>query len=315
MRGRSVMAKEKEAKAKSKGSFRRPSGKWTDILPVAIIITMSIAIGCTLVFGLLFTTGVFKDLLLSVAGNEEDATLLGQYFSQITIWIAIFLVVLIVKFNRPMIQAVKPNKSGNNFIGILIGLALGFGANASCVLLAVATGSFKLKYNGFNPGMMLLFFCAIIFQAAGEEIVMRFYLYQKLRRRYRNPWIAIIANGVVFMLMHAMAPTITVWAVIQMILVSVICSLLVYCYDGIWIAMALHIAWNYSQLTVFGLPNSGTACNSALFSIDGTAATGFFYDAEFGVEGSIGGVLVLSIICAFLIVKAIRSGEKNDLWA
>jgi len=65
----------------------------------------------------------------------------------ISIWIGLFLIVVLFKSNRPMLKAVKycsprlrsggdsaagikGNRAGNNVRGLLIGLALGFGCKA-----------------------------------------------------------------------------------------------------------------------------------------------------------------------------------------
>jgi len=76
-----------------------------------------------------------------------------------------------------------------------------------------------------------------------------------------------------------------------------------------------HTAWNFSQSTVFGLPDSGEVSAYSIFTMDtSTAKSGFFYDTVFGVEGSIGAVLILVIVTAVVIWINHGKGEKKGIW-
>ena len=145
---------------------------------------------------------------------------------------------------------------------------------------------------------------------------MRVYAYQKLRRRYRHPLVAVIGNGVVFALMHAFNPGFTLIAASQIFLIAVIFSLLVYYYDSVWMAFAFHAGWNYSQSIIFGLPNSGIVSAYSLFNLEAASARdGLFYNVNFGVEGSIGSSIILLMVLAAIILMNRGKKEKTDLWA
>ncbi len=76
-----------------------------------------------------------------------------------------------------------------------------------------------------------------------------------------------------------------------------------------------HTAWNFSQSIFFGLPNSGIVSSFSVFTIDvESARNGFFYDTEFGVEGSIGAILIFVILSITVILISRGKGERNDLW-
>ena len=106
--------------------------------------------------------GFFEDLL---GGNHDAAVFLKSYFDFIGIWIGFFLVVIIIRFNRPMLNAVKycsprvrsadsvgrkGNRAYNNIRGLVFGLALGFGCNGFCILMSVLFGDIHLEYSGFK---------------------------------------------------------------------------------------------------------------------------------------------------------------------
>lgn len=262
-----------------------------------------------------------------ILGGDHDAgAFLRNYFEFISIWIGIFLVVIIFKSNRPMFRALKyysprrtdaaGNRPGNNILGFLAGLALGFACNAFCILMSSLLGDIHLEYSGFKPLPFVIFFICVFIQSAAEELADRWYLYQKLRRRYKAPWIAIVVNSLVFMALHLLNPGISILPVIQIFLVGVVFSLFVYYYNGLWIAAAFHAAWNFTQSIFFGLPNSGIVSAYSVFRLDAASATdGPFYSVNFGVEGSPGAVVILAAVgvAVFLINRG--KGEQTDIWA
>lgn len=309
----------------------RPGRKPLDQFIIAIALSILIMTVAELIFPigtLLF--GFFKNIL---GGDQDAAIFLKNYFDFISIWIGFFLAVIIVKSNRPMLQAVKycsprkhggkdsvtgrrRNRAGNNFGGLLNGLALGFGCNAFCVLMSVLFGDIHLEYSGLKLIPFIAFFICVFIQSAGEELTERWYLYQKLRRRYKSPWIAIIINSLVFMAMHLLNPGISVLALIQIFVFGVISSLFVYYYNGLWMAAAFHAAWNFTQSILFGLPNSGIVSAYSVFKLDAASATnGLFYNVNFGVEGSSGAVLVLVAVGIIVLLKNRKRAEQTDIWA
>ncbi len=142
------------------------------------------------------------------------------------------------------------------------------------------------------------------------------YLYSKLRRRYIWPAVAVIGNSLVFMLMHAAIDGFTEVAAIQLFFVAVLFSLIMYWYDGLWIVMAYHTALNFCQSVFFGLPNNGIVSSYSVFRLDAASAeNGLFYNVDFGVEGSVGAVLVLFIEIIIVILLNRKKPEKNDIWS
>ena len=314
-----------------KEKYLRPGRKKTDQFVIAIVLSFVIVAVAVLVFPVgVMASGFFEKLL---GGNHDAAMFLKDYFDFISIWIALFLVVLIFKGNRPMLGAVKycsprlrggadgdtdrkGNRAGNNIRGLLIGFALGFGCNGFCVLMSVLLGDIHLEYSGFKLIPFIVFFVCVFIQSAAEELTDRWYLYQKLRRRYKAPWIAILVNSVVFMAMHLFNPGISFLAVAQIFAVGLIFSLFVYYYNGLWIAAAFHAAWNFTQSIVFGLPNSGIVSAYSVFRLDAASAVnGPFYNVNFGVEGSLGAVLILVVLCGILLLKNRGRTEHTDVWA
>ena len=296
-------------------SFTRPTRKWTDILPIGIVLSVIVMFAGELISLILIRLLGIRSLFSLVCGREDIAGFMSQYFEFFGIWIAILLIVVIFRSNRAMLKSFWYNRKGNTVKGFLIGLLLGFGTNGICVLISFLMGDIKLSFFGFDPLLLLLFLFVVMVQSGAEELVDRFYLYQKLRRRYKSPLVAVLGNSIIFTLLHAMNPGFSALAALQIFLVAVVFSELVYYYDGLWIAIAFHTAWNYTQNIIFGLPNSGIVSAYSIFNLEAASArSGLFYNVNFGVEGSIGASLVLAITGIVILLLNKGKSERTDLW-
>ena len=294
----------------------RPCRKTTDFLLLAAFLSVVLIIVGEVVSSAAFKYLNIQDKLIAWSGSDNVGTFLGDYLSTFGVWVAFLLFAVIFKSNRPMLKALAPNKNLNNLKGILLGLLLGFGTNGFCVLMSWLAGDIKLSYNGFDWKLLVAFLICVFIQSSSEEVTDRLYLYQKLRRRYRSPLVAILVNSAIFMALHMFNPGFTAVAGAQIFLVAIIFSLFVYYYDGIWVAFWFHAAWNYTQNIIFGLPNSGIVSEYSIFRLEAASArNGLFYNVNFGVEGSIGSSLVLIVVIIVLIVINRKKPEKRDYWA
>lgn len=294
----------------------RPSSKWTDIFVIAVFLSLVLAIGGQILSLILNKVIPFRNIFALVTSSENAISFMSAYFDFFGIWILFFLIVGIFKWNRPILQKLAPNSSANNIKGILIGILIGFGSNGFCILMSVLLGNIKLTFNMFSPLVFLVFFFVVFIQSGAEELCDRVYLYQKLRRRYKAPLIAIAGNAIVFTALHLTNPGITVLPVISLLVTGLLYSVLIYYYDCTWTVMMIHTTWNFTQSIVFGLPNSGVVSQYSLFSLDTASATsGLFYDTAFGVEGSIGAIAVdFALLVAVILINRGKP-EKADLWA
>ena len=294
----------------------RPSRKWTDQFIIAAILSVVLLVAGSVVSDIIYKATDVPSLFEKWLGSDNLAAFFSEYLMFIGIWIITFLFVVVPKSNRPMLKAWGYNRDGNNIKGIIAGALLGFGCNGFCVLMSVLMGDIKLSFYGFNPTILLAFLLVVMIQSGAEEITDRLYLYQKLRRRYKSPLFAIIINPVVFMLLHVVNDGFMVLAGVQIVLVGIIFSVLVYYYNSLWAAIWFHTLWNYTQNIIFGLPNSGRVSDYSIFKLEAASAhSGLFYDVGFGVEGSIGSTLVLAVVLAVIIFINRGKGEKRDYWA
>ena len=294
----------------------RPCRRTSDFFLLAALCSFMLILVGEVISANVYRLLNIQDKLIAWSGSDNIGTFLGMYLQTFGVWVAFLLFAVIFKRNRPMLKTLAPNKSLNNIKGILLGFLLGFGTNGLCVLISWLTGDIKLSYNGFDWKLLIAVLIFVFIQSSSEEVTDRIYLYQKLRRRYRSPLVAIIFNSIVFMALHIPNPGFTAVAGSQIFLVAIIFSLFVYYYDSVWVAFWFHAAWNYTQNIIFGLPNSGIVSEYSIFKLEAASArNGLFYNVNFGVEGSIGSSLVLVVVIIVLVVINRKKPEKRDIWA
>jgi len=303
-------------KKKERPAWLRPSSKWTDILIIAVVLEMLLSTLGALLSDLLWLFSPVEKGFRLITASDAVLELLYIYYSFIGCFLLFLLVCVVFRNNRPMLRQLAPTQNGRWLKGALIGLLLGFGFNGLCVLMSTLLGDITLFYYDFDPPLFFTFLLLIFIQSGTEELIDRVYLYQKLRRRYRNPAVAILGNAFMFSVMHLFNPGFTVLSFFSILFTGILCSLFVYYYNNIWIAIMLHSAWNFTQNILFGLPNSGLVSEYSLFKLEAASArNGFFYTVNFGVEGSLGEVLISMLLIAAVLWINRGKPEKCDLWA
>lgn len=284
-------------------SFIRKCGKITDIIPIAWIITIA----------LILLGQILGSILSGLLNSSEPWIAIAvAYLSFIGIWAA-GIAVMVLKDNKPMLETLKPGQ-GNNWKWILIGSAVGFGANAACALLSILLKDISISFECFEPLKLLVILFCVLIQSGAEELMCRCYLLQKLARRYKNIWVAILGNGLLFVILHLTNDGVNFWGCMQIMIVGILTSLFVIYYRSLWAAMFMHTLWNFTQNIIFGLPNSGIVSPYSIYHLD-AASSGFFFDPGFGIEGSPGACLILVLITGFMLFDIRRRNlPPMDLW-
>lgn len=248
--------------------------------------------------------------------NDPVISTALMYFSPIGVWIYLLFLLLINKRRRPILKAFGTKTSGNNLKNLLIGLAIGFGLNFSCAVVAMLKKDIHIHFDQFDPlGLLIVLVCVFI-QSSSEEALDRGYLYQVLRKGYRNPWVAIVVSSVMFSGMHLMNPGFGLIPFLNILASGLIFALAVYYFDSIWMAFGIHTGWNYTQSILLGLPNSGLVVPFSLFKLDtASAVSSFAYDVKFGIEGTILSTIVLYLACIVIFLIGEKRGVRShNIW-
>lgn len=273
---------------------------------------------CILAYLLIFIGQLLGEFVLLASGayKTDFGATAGLYFLFGGIWLVLFLNALIKK-NRPLFKAYGIGCKGNNALNLLIGYLIGIGMNGLAILLAWMHGDIKMYFDRFELIPFLILFAAVFVQSAAEEMVCRGFIYQRVLRTYRNKfWLAVIINSVFFGLIHLGNDGVTVMAIVDLIVTGLLFSAMVYYFDSLWMAMAVHAGWNFTQSILAGLPNSGNVVPYSVFKLDAaTARDSFFYNVAFGVEGTIPAIAIQLVVLAAIVAIGIKIGGKpTDIW-
>lgn len=286
--------------------------KWYDTLGVLYVQTALLFIFGQLVGDLLIVLLGAGISLISEAFAASDAWGMAQlYLAFIGIWVLVLLRIRLSKKDRSILTAIGPRARGNNGKMLLVGAAIGFGLNAFCILIAWLHKDIVLYFDSFRPIALAGLFIAVFVQSSAEELACRGFLYQKLLRSYRNPAVAIIGNSLFFGILHLLNDGVTVLSIVNIVVVALLFSLIVYYTDSLWCAFMAHAVWNYTQNIIFGLPNSGIVSSFSVFKLDAsTAMNSFAYNVGFGIEGTVVADVVLILATAAVCLWGSRRTVK-----
>ena len=200
---------------------------------------------------------------------------------------------------------------GNTLREFALGILIGFLMNGACILVAWLHGDLDFSVGRFDLLYMLVAFACVLVQSGAEELVTRGYILGVLRERY-SIWIALAANSLLFGFLHLFNNGITVLSMVNIILIGFALSLVVWLRGSLWMAVAVHTMWNYTQNFLFGLPNSGIVSQGSFLHLE-AARGSVFYDAVFGVEGTLTAVLVEGLLCVgvWLLARKKSAGGQD----
>lgn len=257
-----------------------------------------IIIGKALLFIIVYIAGriIGSNLGSMVANliNPKDlitfdiAGLIGNIFPAITVLLFSHFVLKL----KPEDLWLKHPKPGLKYlIGFLVGGLL-FG---SYMLFAVL--SKQLTYAGrgeLRVLQMLAYLPAFAIQSFEEELLTRGFL----QRIIKDKWgviPSIILPSLIFVVLHLMNPGISVFAMVNIFLVGVLFSLMVYATGSLWLAAAAHGAWNFLQGPIFGQSVSGNSQTISFLRFEATGNNDLVLGGKFGPEGSLVTVIILLV--------------------
>ena len=250
------------------------------------IISGSAVWTCILAYVLILAGQLIGELAVLASGalKSDLGTTAGLYFSFAGIWLVLFLNALIKK-NRPLFKAYGTGCKGNNAVNLLIGYLIGIGMNGAAILMAWMHGDIRMYFDKCT-----------------------------YRGRF---WLAVIINSVFFGMIHLGNNGISAMAVVDLVVTGLLFSAMVYYFDSLWMAMAAHAGWNFTQSILAGLPNSGNVVPYSIFKLDAAAARdSFFYNVAFGVEGTVPAIAIQAVVLVALVAVGIKLGGKpTDIWA
>ena len=186
------------------------------------------------------------------------------------------------------------------------GALYGFGLFTGILLIVAAFGMYHLDGYGSFAGMLnWIGFAAMA--GVFEEMVVRGILFRVLEKRL-GTWSAVGLSALGFGLLHIFNPGATVVSALAIAIEAGVMLALAYVATRkLWVPIGLHVAWNFTQGGLYGLPVSGISTPGLLDShLSGPA---IFSGGAFGIEGSLITVLASLVVSWLFYRKARRDGQ------
>lgn len=188
------------------------------------------------------------------------------------------------------------------------------GTLAGVLLLAVPVVSIILAggmscngiFENINIWVIILLAGGFVIQGAAEEFLCRGIVLHTLREK-TSTWVAITVSTALFIIPHLpslLESEISYCAVgiANLVIVSVILSLLTIRFKSIWAACGLHSAWNAVLYCILGLDLSGNnEAVSAVFDMQ-SLGNSILNGGDYGIEASILTTAVLAIAAVVLLI-------------
>lgn len=251
-------------------------------------------------FVILLHFALGKNMLVGDVFEPQTITLITYYGYIIVLGVALLYWKLIEK--KSLSEMGMTKRFGNYFIGVIVGVLL----LAVSVFSIVLTGN--IEYQGFfeNANILMIIFSigGFIIQGATEEILCRGIVLHALKEK-APLWIAIAVSTILFIIPHGSSlfeggTIIGVIGVANLVLISIIFSLLTIYFQSIWAACGLHSFWNAILYCILGLNLSGKdETVTAIFNMQ-SVSNNIWNGGAYGIEASGITTVVLALTAAMI---------------
>lgn len=130
--------------------------------------------------------------------------------------------------------------------------------------------------------------------------------------RKASALIAIILSGALFGLLHALNPGATLASTAAIAVEAGVLLAAAYLVTrSLWLAIGLHIGWNFTEGGIFGAAVSGGKSHGLITTA--FAGPDWLTGGKFGPEASLTAVILCVVVAAVLLAVAIRRGEWKPL--
>jgi membrane protease YdiL (CAAX protease family) len=189
----------------------------------------------------------------------------------------------------------------------LLGLAIGVAIFTSVIGLLVLTGTYHYQSYTFVPGLLTAFAVTAV-GAVREELFFRGFLFRVVQS-IGGTWVGVAVSAIVFGALHLLNPHATVVSALAIAIEAGILLAAAYTASRhLWLPIGIHIGWNFTEGSIFGVAVSGRPAPPSL--VHGTlTGSALQTGGSFGMEASILAVLACCVASALLVGYALRKGR------
>lgn len=121
---------------------------------------------------------------------------------------------------------------------------------------------------------------------------------------------AILANSLMFALLHLLNNGITALSMVNLTLFGVFASVYTLRSNSLWGICAIHSIWNFAQGIIIGIAVSGSRIDTSMFSFTPTEAGALINGGSFGLEG---GLAVTAVLFVGIIATMLVKGRNEEV--
>jgi membrane protease YdiL (CAAX protease family) len=200
------------------------------------------------IIGMFFLIGLLQTVFGAVVAGTIGLFLTGVLANVLTMRI----------FDRRPLADIGLHANGSSLRNFIVGAVLAAGSAALMLAAPLLAGTGHLvprQDSGFTWSGLLFYLVALLFAAAGEEMIFRGYAFQLLVEKM-GPFATVLPVGVIFGLAHASNPHASQLAVLNTILWGILLGYAFLRSHDLWLPIGLHYGWN-AVLPLFGVNLSG----------------------------------------------------------
>lgn len=182
---------------------------------------------------------------------------------------------------------------------LAIGTLLGFVMQSLTILIIYLTGNYSVL--SVNPVSFILIPFALMFTVAIiEEVLVRGIIFRIIEEKLGS-YIALTISSLLFGILHLGNAHSTILSSICITTAGFLFGAIFIYSRNLWVPIALHFAWNFTQSGIFGAITSGNEKTNSLLEAKIQGPT-FITGGEFGPEGSIQAIIICLIATVILLV-------------
>jgi membrane protease YdiL (CAAX protease family) len=192
--------------------------------------------------------------------------------------------------------------------GLGIGLLVGAGLFATVIGILAAAGHYRVIGWGSVSGAVAVLgmMCSV---AVAEELVFRAVLFRMVEQ-WIGTWYALGVSALVFGLLHLLNPGATLFGVLAIAVEAGVMLGAAYALTRtIWLAVGIHLAWNFVQGGVFGASVSGTTSGFRSLLRGELTGPDLLTGGGFGPEASVAAIGVGVLAAVVLLALTVRRGR------
>jgi membrane protease YdiL (CAAX protease family) len=263
-----------------------------------------IIIGLFACVGIVSVAQIGIHALLETTGlQKEYQNLIGGSLVAI---LALFVYTTLYKFyEKRKITELSTNKLARN---ISMGVVLGALLQSLTIFVMYVNGAFSIiSVNSFVsvlPALTMAFTAAIF-----EEILFRGIIF-RITEEKLGSYLSLVISALLFGLLHIANPNSSLTVALGIAIQAGLLLGAAYIYSrNLWLPIALHFAWNFTQSGIYGAATSGNEIHASLLTTK-TQGAEMITGGQFGPEGSIQATL---FCLAAAIILMILNHKQNKI--